>query len=83
VAAVVTSGEGHHSILLFIEDEDDLKHGLEEYLKKHLPSYMIPKEIIPMDVFPLNSNGKTDRKALIDKYLQKVNERATRPDPIA
>src|SRR5215471_20228854 len=52
VAAVVMSDAGLHSILLFIEDEEDLKDGLEEYLKNYLPSYMIPKEIIPMDVFP-------------------------------
>jgi acyl-CoA synthetase (AMP-forming)/AMP-acid ligase II len=43
---------------------------LEEHLKKHLPDYMIPKEIITVSLFPLNSNGKTDRKALINKYLQ-------------
>jgi amino acid adenylation domain-containing protein len=77
VAAVVPSDAGLHSIILFIEGEENVKHGLEEYLKDHLPSYMIPKEIIPINLFPLNSNGKTDRKALIHKYLQTVNERST------
>jgi acyl-CoA synthetase (AMP-forming)/AMP-acid ligase II len=42
---------------------------LEEHLKKHLPDYMIPKEIITVRLFPLNSNGKIDRKALINKRL--------------
>ena len=70
VAAVNTSETGSHYILLFIESEKDLKEGLEEHLKMHLPDYMIPKEIIIVSLFPLNSNGKTDRKALIKKQLQ-------------
>ena len=72
IAAVNTSEGGFLSILLFIESEKDLKKGLEEHLKKHLPDYMIPKEIITVSLFPLNSNGKTDRKALINKYLQNL-----------
>ena len=62
--------------ILLIEDYKQmaqaLKKGLEEHLKKHLPDYMIPKEIITVSLFPLNSNGKTDRKALINKYLQNL-----------
>ena len=58
---------------LFIESEKDLKNGLEEHLKKHLPDYMIPKEIITESLFPLNSNGKVDRKALTNTYLQNLN----------
>jgi len=33
-------------------------------LKALLPEYMIPKKIIFTDQFPMNTNGKTDRKAL-------------------
>jgi acyl-CoA synthetase (AMP-forming)/AMP-acid ligase II len=72
MAAVNTSEEGFHSILLFIESEKELNKGLEEYLKKYLPDYMIPKEIIIARLFPLNSNGKVDRKALINKHLQNL-----------
>jgi D-alanine--poly(phosphoribitol) ligase subunit 1 len=70
VAAVHTSEAGLHFILLFIESERELQKGLEEHLKKHLPDYMLPKEIITVSLFPLNSNGKIDHKALINKYLQ-------------
>ena len=72
IAAVNTSEAGALYVLLFIESEKELKKGLEEHLKKHLPVYMIPKEIIRVSLFPLNSNGKTDRKAVMKSYLQNL-----------
>lgn len=38
-------------------------------ISKHLPSYMIPSEIIAVKEFPVNSNYKTDKKALIEYYI--------------
>src|SRR5437867_9499535 len=76
VATVNTNETGFQSILLFIESEKELKEGLGGHLKKHLPAYMIPKEILRVSLFPLNSNGKTDRKALINKYLQNSSMRS-------
>ncbi len=32
-----------------------------------LPSYMIPRKFVALDVFPLNTNGKVDKKALAAK----------------
>ena len=29
-----------------------------------LPSYMVPRRIVAVDAFPLNTNGKVDKKAL-------------------
>src|SRR5215471_19251911 len=82
VATVVTNDTGFHSILLFIEDEyEDLKGGLEEHLKNRLPAYMMPKEIITTTVFPLNNNGKTDRKALVQKHLALGDKRASGSHP--
>lgn len=72
VATVNTSEAGTQFILLFIESETEMKNGLEEHLKKQLPGYMIPKEIITVGLFPLNSNGKTDRKALMNNYRKKL-----------
>jgi len=72
VATLTTSEAGFHFIVLFIEGEKDLSKGLEEHLKKRLPDYMVPKEIITVSLFPLNSNGKIDRKALTNKYLQNL-----------
>jgi non-ribosomal peptide synthetase component F len=73
VAAVNRSEAGSLFIILFIESEKDREKGLEKHLQKHLPAYMIPKEIITVSPFPLNSNGKTDRKALMNGYLKKLH----------
>ncbi|WP_150267090.1 non-ribosomal peptide synthetase [Paenibacillus tepidiphilus] len=37
---------------------------LREYVKKHLPSYMVPYKYIHLSEFPLTPNGKVDRLAL-------------------
>jgi D-alanine--poly(phosphoribitol) ligase subunit 1 len=77
VATVNTSEAGGHVILLFIEGEMDLGKGLRDHLKKHLPDYMMPKEIITVTLFPLNANGKIDRKALLSEYLRKKEPQST------
>lgn len=41
-------------------DEESVK----KFLSEKLPFYMIPSTFIIMDAFPLNSNGKVDRKKL-------------------
>jgi amino acid adenylation domain-containing protein len=37
---------------------------LRAYLKENLPDYMMPSYFIELEKFPLNANGKIDRKAL-------------------
>lgn len=41
---------------------------IKNKLKKSIPSYMIPKKIIAVDKFPLNINGKIDRKKLLEDF---------------
>jgi amino acid adenylation domain-containing protein len=43
-------------------DED----GLREWLCLHLPAYMIPSRFFPLPEFPLNANGKIDRRKVQD-----------------
>jgi non-ribosomal peptide synthetase component E (peptide arylation enzyme) len=37
---------------------------LEEYLNATLPEYMVPAAFVQLEQWPLNSNGKIDRKKL-------------------
>jgi amino acid adenylation domain-containing protein len=39
---------------------------LQDYLKQHLPEYMVPALWAPLEALPLTPNGKTDKKALPD-----------------
>lgn len=52
-------------------DLSDLKIGIElkKGLKEMVPSYMVPRKIIILDQFPMNINGKIDRKKLAEEYL--------------
>ena len=40
-----------------------------EKLRKKLPAYMIPKEIISIKQIPINKNGKIDRLELAKYYF--------------
>ncbi|GAB4204739.1 MAG: hypothetical protein OHK0022_30190 [Roseiflexaceae bacterium] len=42
----------------------DLPQQVTAFLSAHLPTYMLPAHIIPLDSFPQTPNGKIDRKAL-------------------
>jgi acyl-CoA synthetase (AMP-forming)/AMP-acid ligase II len=55
---------GNTEIGLAIESKKFVITPLRDYIKTKIPAYMIPKQIFFTDIFPLNSNGKTDRKEL-------------------
>jgi amino acid adenylation domain-containing protein len=60
---VTTSGAD--GIVVFLQaDSADIK-ALQEDIKSRLPAYMVPKNIRLLPRFPLNANGKFDRKALL------------------
>lgn len=59
----------HLSAFVILEDKgaDTSLKGVISFknsLRKFLPDYMIPKKVIFKDQFPMNTNGKIDRKAL-------------------
>ena len=58
--------KGLCELQLVIEKKEESTVGLEQYLQSHLPSYMMPKQIHFMVRFPLNNNGKTDKKRIND-----------------
>ena len=42
---------------------------LKQYLKKHLPDYMIPSRFEALEAIPLTASGKADRKALPEPVI--------------
>lgn len=48
-----------------------LSMAIKEELKQYLPSYMVPRKIIVKESFPVNTNGKVDRKALMAEQREK------------
>lgn len=58
------------AIILFARAEGDSEHAEKElplYLKSALPNFMQPAEIIWLDEFPRNANGKLDRNGLKER----------------
>jgi acyl-CoA ligase (AMP-forming) (exosortase A-associated) len=48
-------------------------------LKKMLPNYMMPKQLIQLDKMPKNANGKIDRNALAGQYQNFFNGKNNEP----
>ncbi len=46
------------------------KKDLSAKLKQELPVFMIPTILVKMDEFPMNKNGKIDRKKLLEIYKE-------------
>jgi amino acid adenylation domain-containing protein len=65
-----------------LEAEDSGTQLVNEQLAKYLPDYMIPSIVMLVDDWPLNPNGKIDRKSLLDldtrvpqgKYISPQND---------
>ncbi|MDH3601115.1 MAG: thioester reductase, partial [Candidatus Tectomicrobia bacterium] len=49
----------------FLDGADVDVEALRAKLKARLPSYMVPRAVHLLPEFPLNANGKVDRKALL------------------
>ena len=66
-AAVAYQNEaGLTKIHLFAEQLNCKIENLYEYLKTKIPPYMLPSKITLLEKLPLNSNGKVDRKLLLN-----------------
>ncbi|WPU95686.1 amino acid adenylation domain-containing protein [Mucilaginibacter sabulilitoris] len=55
------------------------KEAVMDYLRVKLPGYMIPSVWVEMEILPLTSNGKIDRKSLPDVHPQDVVTAEARP----
>ncbi|NUT93073.1 MAG: amino acid adenylation domain-containing protein [Saccharothrix sp.] len=63
VTAVDTDDTGKRLVAHVTPATADPK-ALRDHLTTTLPAYLIPDHIVPLDDFPLSSNGKVDRAAL-------------------
>ncbi len=59
-----TTGSGADGIEVFLETDSFDTKALMSQLKGKLPVYMLPRNVLVLRRFPLNANGKYDRKAL-------------------
>jgi len=76
------SGAG--GIEVFLETDSFDTNGLVSQLKGKLPVYMLPRNVLVLGRFPLNANGKYDRKALqliLENSFRSDQPRAAIPHP--
>jgi amino acid adenylation domain-containing protein/non-ribosomal peptide synthase protein (TIGR01720 family) len=66
--ALVSEQLGHKRIIAYVVPHfntlSDRSQSLRNYLKQHLPEYMMPSTFVTLDSLPLTPNGKVDRRAL-------------------
>ena len=67
---------GFHELIAYIF-ATDIKNfeasRLKSYLKKHLPSYMLPSAFVTISQIPKKENGKKDRKSLQKRNVSERN----------
>jgi amino acid adenylation domain-containing protein len=68
VALAFTNNISNTEVGLVIESKPMDTKQLLVHLNEKLPKYMIPTQIKFISSFPLNTNGKTDRKTLIELF---------------
>ena len=66
VACIIKKVNGVERLICYWQNQGKKidKLNIFEYLKKYLPAYMIPFEILNINTMPLNTNSKIDRKTL-------------------
>lgn len=69
VCILVEDKNENNEIVLMIEGQPFDLNVLRAHLKETLPWYMIPKDVLFMDSFPLNSSGKIDKRKIRSTLL--------------
>ncbi len=60
-------------VALFLQTKNEVtKRQMKVQLKEYLPKYMIPDEVYTLAEFPVNKNGKIDRKVLMSQRMSEV-----------
>lgn len=77
-ATAPTDGSPKELVAFLIPDNTGAPHreiiaGVREGARAVLPDYMVPGHYAVLDRFPLNSNGKTDKGALMADFVRTVS----------
>ncbi len=82
-AAVLLEGEADHARLLAFVVRDEVVLQTTDHLgaalARQLPDYMLPSAILALKTLPLNSNGKLDRKSLLERARQRLQSTRVAP----
>ena len=70
IVIAIEDKKGMMQLVLFVVKNGLTNADLLEKLKQSMPGYMVPTVILQVDEFPLNDNGKLDRKQLKEYYDQ-------------
>ena len=80
---LVHEQEGRKSLVayvLVVSVKEFSTGALKSYLMQHLPAYMVPAAIVPMENFPYNTSGKVERKLLPAPFLHQENRKVELPE---
>ena len=62
--------DNQEHLVAYIETTQEIKQDIISLCKQYLRSYMVPTIWMMMDKFPLNKNGKVDRKRLPEPKIE-------------
>ena len=73
-AVVLVKGEndGNKNLVAYVVAKTPInQNSIKAYLKTVLPEYMVPSLFVEMKALPVNSNGKIDRRLLLQKEVKR------------
>ena len=75
VVDVREDGTGSSFLCAWVEtSKDNSLAAIQASLKEEMPDYMVPSSITPVEILPLNSSGKVDRRALPEPNLDSQSQ---------
>lgn len=69
--------DDYKELIAYITTNNNIEIGssdIRNFLNAKLPYYMIPSDFITIDKFPININGKVDKKVLLEMRSSKSNK---------